>query len=188
MRTGAGDFKKGDFILHQGEAWQVQKTEFSFQGRGMAVVRIKIKSISSQKNIDLTVKSVESLELVDVSTVEMQYLYKDNVSLHFMNHKTYEQTTIPTELVGDLANFLKPGEKYYVLIHEDRALNIRPPLNVRLKVVHTEAAVKGDTVSGAKKPATLETEVTVMVPLFIKEGDIIVVNPETGEYVERTKS
>lgn len=189
MKKSAGNVKKGDFIMHQGEIWQVQKADFSFQGRGMAVVRIKVKAISSGKNIDITLKSVDSLELADITTVQMQFLYKDNNQLHFMESETYHQVTVPAELVGDLAEFLKPGEKYYVIMHGDKALNVRPPASVRLKVIEAESAVKGDTVSGgAKKQVTVETGVTVAVPLFIKKGDTIAINPETGQYVERVKN
>ena len=88
-------------------------------------------------------------------------------------------------VVGSVGRFLKDGDKYYVYLYDEKPLNIRPPLSVKLKVVETEEAVKGDTVSGAKKPAKLETDVVVMVPLFIKTGDLISVNPETGEYTGR---
>lgn len=187
MRTNAGNIKKGDYIIHQNEIWQVQKAEFSFQGRGMAVVRIKAKSVSSGKNVDLTQKSVDSLELADVETIQMQYLYNDGQELHFMNEKTYNQVGVPTSQVGDLTKLLKPGEKYYVIMYSDKALNIRPPASVRLKVTEAADAVKGDTVSGAKKQATVETGVNIQVPLFIKKGDTIAINPETGQYVERVK-
>lgn len=188
MRITAGNLKKGDFLLHQNEIWQVQKAEFSFQGRGMAVVRIKVKAVSSGKNIDITLKSVDSVELADVTTIQMQYLYNDGSQLHFMDEKTYQQVTVATSLVGDLANFLRPGDKYYVIMYDDKTLNIRPPASVRLKVVESENAVKGDTASTARKQAKVETGVTVIVPLFIKVGDTIMINPETGEYTERVKN
>ncbi len=188
MRTTSGNLKKGDFVIYQDEVWQVQKTEFSFQGRGMAVVRIKLKSITSQKNIDLTFKSNENIELADVSVSEMQYLYNDGSNLYFMDEKTYNQYSISTEVIGRVADFLKPGDKYYLFIYKENLVNIRPPSVVRLKVVEAEDAVKGDTVSGAKKQVKLESGVHTTAPLFIKVGDIIVVNPETGEYVERAKN
>ncbi len=188
MRVTAGDLKKGDFLLYQGEIWQVQKAEFSFQGRGMAVVRIKVKAARSGKNIDITLKSVDAIDLADVATRQMQYLYNDGSYLHFMDEETYHQVKVAASLVGDLANFLKPGDKYYVIMHEGETLNIRPPSSVALKVVESEDAVKGDTASGAKKQAKVETGVSVQVPLFIKAGDTIIINPETGEYVERAKN
>lgn len=188
MKTTAGNIKKGEYINYQGEVWQVQKADFNFQGRGMATVRMRIKSIGSGKTIDLSQKSVDPLEVADVQTIQMQYLYNDGQQLHFMDEKTYEQVVVDVSLVGDLANFLKPGAKYYVITYENKALNIRPPASVHLKVTEAENAIKGDTVSGAKKQATLETGVAVAVPLFIKKGDTITINPETGQYVERVKS
>ena len=90
-------------------------------------------------------------------------------------------------MVGDAASFLKEGDKLYVYLHDEKPLNIRPPMSVKLKVVETEAAIKGDTVTGAKKPAKLETGATILVPLFVNTGDTIIVNPELGAYVERAK-
>ncbi len=188
MKYQAGGLKKGDYISYQGEIWQVTKTDFNFQGRGMAVVRFKIKSLISGKNIEVAMKSVDPVESADVANIEMQFLYIDGSSLHFMDEKTYQQITVPVSVVGDVASYLQPGAKYFVIMHGEDALNIRPPASVKLKVIESEEAIKGDTVSGAKKQATLETGVKVMVPLFIKVGDTIAVNPETGEYVERVKS
>lgn len=188
MKTNAGSLKKGDFIMHDGQIWQVAKTEFSFHGRGMAVMRTKVKNVETGKNVDITYKTVDSVETADIETKEMQFLYSDGQEIHFMDNKTYNQISLPKDVVGDVAKFFKEGEKYYVIMHDEKALNIRPPASIRLKIVATEPGAKGDTVSGAKKQATTETGVAIMVPLFIKEGDVIAINPETGEYVERVKS
>ena len=104
-----------------------------------------------------------------------------------MNEKNYAQYTVPISVVGNVAKFLKESSKYFVFLHDDTPLTIRPPQSVKLKVIETDAGIKGDTVTGAKKIAKVETGVVVNVPLFIKTGDTIVVNPETGEYVERAK-
>ena len=117
----------------------------------------------------------------------MQFLYKDAQNLHFMNERTYQQYTLPLKVASEAANFLQEGKKYFVYLHNDNPLSLRPPASVRLKVIETEQAVKGDTVTGARKPAKLETGVIIQVPLFIKNGDTVAVNPETGEYVERVK-
>lgn len=188
MKTNASSLKRGEFIFHEGAIWQVVKTEFSFQGRGMAVIRTKIKNVISGKNIDVTFKSVESVEMVDVETREMQFLYADGQQLHFMDPKSYNQLSISQSVVGDVSKFFKEGEKYYVMLHEDTALNIRPPASFQLKITHAEDAARGDTVSNARKQATVETGATVMVPLFIKAGDTISINSETGQYAERVKS
>ncbi len=188
MWTNAGNLKKGEFVFYQSEPWQVQKAEFYSPGKGSALMRVKIKNVISGKNVDFTYKSNEQVETVDVESVEMQYLYKDSESLYFMNERTYNQYTVPLSVVGPVAGFLKEGDKYFVYLHDDKPLTMRPPMSVRLKITETEEAVKGDTVSGAKKPATVETGVTVMVPLFVKVGDTITVNPETGAYGERVKA
>lgn len=187
MKKTSGDLKKGDFIFRNNEIWHVLKTEFNYQGRGQAVVKTKIKSVTSAKNIDVSFKSNDDVEIIDVSVVPMQFLYKDKNNLHFMEEKTYQQYELNTNVVGKVSDFLKPGEKYYVLLYQDKPLSIRPPASVKLKVAQAENAVKGDTVSGARKKITLETGVTVMAPLFIRAGDTIAVNPDTGEYVERIK-
>ncbi|MBI2641891.1 elongation factor P [Candidatus Roizmanbacteria bacterium] len=188
MKITAGNLKKGDFISHQGEVWQIQKADFYSPGKGSALMKTRIKNLLSGKNIDYTFKSNEEVEAVEVESVEMQYLYKDEQDLHFMNERTYHQYTLPLEVVGDVANFLQDGNKYFVYLYHDKPLTIKPPMSVRLKVIQTEEAIKGDTVTGAKKPAQLETGVTIQVPLFVKTGDIVIVNPETGQYVERVKS
>lgn len=186
-RVAAGNLKKGEFIVYQGETWQVQKAEFYSPGKGSALMRSKIKNIISGKNIDYTFKSNEFVETIDVASVEMQYLYKDNEFAYFMDERTYNQYQVPLPVVGDAINFFKEGEKMFVYIQNDQPLNIKPPMSVRLKVIETEEAVKGDTVSGAKKQAILETGASIMVPLFVKKGDIITLNPEIGEYVGREK-
>lgn len=184
MKTTAGNLKKGEFLLYNGEPAQVQKAEFYSPGKGSALMRTRIKNVVSGKQVDYTYKSNEMVETIEVSSIEMQYLYKDGEAMYAMD-KNFEQYSIPLSVVGDVVNYLKEGETIFVFIYNEKPLTIRPPASVRLKIIETEDAVKGDTVSGAKKPAVLETGVTVMVPLFVKAGETIVVNPETGEYSER---
>lgn len=185
MRIEAGNLKKGQFILHNNEIWQIQKTEFYSPGKGSALMKTVIKNINTGKTLAYTFKSSEDVETVDVEAVELQYLYKDTNFLYFMNEKNFEQYQLSISSAGEIANFLKEGDKIYVLLYDNKPIGIRPPQSVRLKVIQSEEAVKGDTVSGAKKVVTVETGAKVSVPLFIKTGDLIVINPETGEYVER---
>jgi len=186
-RISAGSLKKGDFISYQQEIWQVQKAEFYSPGKGSALMRTKLKNIVSGKTIDYTFKSNEFVEIIEVASVEMQYLYKDNEYAYFMDERTFNQFSLPLAIIGNAVEFFKEGEKMYVYLQDDKPLNIKPPMSVRLKVIETEDAVKGDTVSGAKKPAILETGAKIMVPLFVKKGDVIILNPEIGEYVGREK-
>lgn len=188
MKVNAGNLKKGDFVLHEGDPWQVQKAEFYSPGKGSALMRTKLKNVVNGKNVDFTYKSQETVEAPDVNSVEMQYLYKDNEFAFFMDERTYNQFQVALTVIGDTAQFMKEGNKYYVYLYNDQALNIRPSASEKLLVTQTEDAVKGDTVTGGRKIATLETGATVMVPLFVKQGDTIAINPETGQYVERVKS
>lgn len=181
----AGNLKKGEFVLHQSETWQVQKAEFYSPGKGSALMKARIKNVVSGKNVDYTYKSSEMVETVEVQSLEMQYLYKDNEYAYFMNEQTYNQYQVPLAVVGDIIEFFKEGEKMYIYIHNEVPLSIRPPLSVRLKVVEAEDAAKGDTVGGAKKTVVLETGASIQAPIFIKTGETITVNPETREYTGR---
>lgn len=185
MRTNAGNLKKGEFILYNGEITAVLKTEFYSPGKGSALMRTNLKNIKSGKGFSYTFKSQEEVETVEVEAVELQYLYKDHEFLYFMNERTYEQLQLPIALADNLVNFVKEGDKLFVLMHDSQPISIRPPQSVRLKVIESEDAAKGDTVSGALKPVKVETGITIMAPLFIKVGDVIIVNPETGTYTSR---
>lgn len=185
MKINAGNLKKGEFVFHNSEIWQVQKSEFYSPGKGSALMRTTLKNIRTGKTLAYTYKSSEAVETLDVDVIELQYLYKDSTSLHFMNERTYEQHQLPIEAAGNVVNYLKEGDKLFILMYQGKALTLRPPQSVKLKVTKAEEAVKGDTVTGAKKMVTVETGATVAAPLFIKVGDTVVINPETGEYVER---
>jgi len=185
MAIQAGNLKRGEFIMHLDDIWQVQKTEFYSPGKGSALMRSKLKNVSSGKTVDYNYKSNESIETVDVTSIEMQYLYKDVENAFFMDNQSYQQYELLLSVIGSVIEYFKEGESMYVYVHDEKALNIRPPVSVTLKVIQTEDAARGDTVSGAKKEAELETGVKIMVPLFIKKGEMIVVNPELGEYTGR---
>ncbi len=185
MKTYAGALKKGEFVLHQGTISQVTKTEFYSPGKGSALMHTKLKNALTGRTVDYAFKSNESVETVDVTSVEMQFMYKDEDNMYFMNEQTYEQTSIPLAMAEGFVQYLKEGDKLYVFMHDEKALSVRAPLTARLKITETEDAVKGDTVSNARKSATVETGATIMVPLFVKAGEVVTINPETGEYVGR---
>lgn len=185
MKVNAGNLKKSEFVYYQNEIWQIQKADFYSPGKGSALMKVRLKNVVSGKNIDFAYKSNEQVETVDVESIEMQYLYKDMENLYFMDERTYNQYSLSISIIGDVAQFLKDGEKYFVFMSNDKPLTICLPMSVRLKIVETEGAIKGDTVTGAKKPAKLETGAMVTVPLFVKVGDIITVNPENGQYTGR---
>ena len=185
MYTNAGSLKKGEFVRHLGEIWQVQRADFYSPGKGSALMKARIKNLLTGKNLDYAYKSNEQVETLDVESVEMQYLYRDNENLYFMDERTYNQFSVLQSAVGDVSKFFKEGEKMYVYMFDDKPLTIRPPMSVKLKVSEAADAAKGDTVSGAKKSVTVETGATVLVPIFVKVGETISINPETGEYTGR---
>lgn len=185
MRVSAGNLKKGDFVNFQGGICQVQKADFYSPGKGSALMKARLKNLITAKNVEYAYKSNEQVEVLDVVSVEMQYIYKDNENLYFMDERTFEQSSLPISLVGDVSRFFKEGEKMFVFMFDDKPLTVRPPMSVRLKITEADDAAKGDTVSGAKKPVTVETGATVMVPIFVKVGETISINPETGEYTGR---
>ena len=157
-------------------------------GKGPAFVRTKLKDISSGKIIDETFNSGIKLEFLKIEAKEMQFLYDDGDSHIFMDNVTYEQINVINSLVGNSKNFLKGGINVDLLFDDTEVLDIRLPAHVALEVKHTEPGVKGNTATGATKPATLETNYTLNVPLFVDEGDILKIDTRSGEYIERVKS
>ena len=164
----------------------VEKT-FVSPGKGSAFYRTKLKNIKSGSVLEFTFKSGEKLEEAPVEVQELQYLYQEGDLLSFMNPRTYEQFSLPRDMVGGLLPLMKEGETYQVYVFDQKAIAIRPPLKVFLKVAHSEAGAKGNTVTGATKEVELETGYKVLVPLFIKEGDTVSVNVDSGQYVERVQ-
>ncbi len=180
------NFKKGIFIEFKGEPHQITDMQFVNPGKGSAFVRTKLKSIKTGKVVEFTFKSGESATEVAVETHEMQYLYKEGESYVFMDNHSYEQYQIPEAMIGDFVYYLKPNDVYQILVHGDEAIGVRFPKKVWLKVIDAEEGARGNTVSGGgTKIVTVETGAKITAPLFIKNGDTIGVDPETGEYLER---
>lgn len=184
-KISTAQFHKGIFIEFKGEPYQIMEFQHVNPGKGSAFVRTKLKSFKTGKTLEFTFKSNETVNEVPIITREMQYLYRQGDSYIFMDNRDYEQLTVTKDILGDYVNFFKENEIYQILVHDGQGVGVRFPKKVRLKVVETEDAVKGNTVSGATKPAKLETGVTIQVPLFIKVGDVVGVDPELSEYVDR---
>ena len=162
----------------------VDKT-FVSPGKGSAFYRTKLKNLKTGNVIDFTFKSGEKLEETPVEVKEMQYLYRDNDKLIFINPRTYEQIELPLGMAGGFFPLMKEGGIYQVYVLDNQAVALRSPLKVFLKVAYAEAGARGNTVTGATKEVTTETGYRLAVPLFIKEGDTLAINVETGQYVER---
>lgn len=185
-KISTAEFVKGIFIVFKGEPHQIVEFQHVNPGKGSAFIRTRLKSLKTGKVQDFTYKSGETVEEIPINIREMQYLYKQADSLIFMDQTSYEQIMLPKNIVGNFANFIIEGEIYQVLVHENVACGMRFPKKVRLKVIEADEGVRGNTVSGAKKSVKVETGVTIQVPLFIKAGDTIAVDPESGEYLERS--
>jgi elongation factor P len=181
----SGDLKKGICILFREEPHLVVDKTFVSPGKGSAFTRAKLKNLKTGAVLEFTFKSGEKIEEANVHTIEFQYLYQQGKDYFFMNPRTYDQISLTEDMVGNFKNFLKEGDIYKIMVLEDQAVCLIPPLKVSLKVVETEAGAKGNTVTGATKAAKLETGFVVQVPLFVKAGDTITINTETGEYVSR---
>lgn len=179
------DFTKSTFIQFKGEPHQIVEFQHVNPGKGSAFVRTRLKSLKTGKVQEFTFKSGESVMEVPVSTREMQYLYTEGDTYVFMDNTSYEQFNIPSAMLGNYVHYLKPNDVYQVLVNGEEAVGLRFPKKVRLKVTEATEGAKGNTVSGATKTVMIETGATISVPLFIKEGEIIAIDPETGTYLER---
>lgn len=178
--------EKDIVIRFKGDLYVVVEFQHVNPGKGAAFVRARLKNISTGKVFENTFKASEAIEVVEVDRKKMQYLYHAGDDFTFMDGATYEQVTLNRALLGERAGFLKEGQEVTMLLHEGVPVSVTLPKKVTLKVVEAEPAVRGDSASGSvTKEIKLETGLTLRAPLFIKEGEMIVVNTETGEYVER---
>jgi len=181
------DIKNGLVINFNGDLVKVIEFQHIKLGRGGARVWTKFKKIRTGQVIENTFRSGEKIDIVRLEAVEMQFLYRDGSDYVLMNTETFEQITMPEEIFKDAAQFIKENELVKVTFFEGKPIDVEVPIFVNLKVVKTEPGIKGDTVTGASKPAILETGYTVQVPLFINAGDIIRIDTRSGQYCERVK-
>jgi elongation factor P len=181
------NFRRGLKIEINGEPFIMLEFQHVKPGKGGAFVRTKLKSLITGNVIDRTFKSGDKVDRPDMVDKEMQYLYRDGDNFYFMDNETYEQQFINLEQLGGADAFLQENVQVTVLFHNQKPIAIELPNFVELTVTQTDPGFKGDTASGATKPATLETGATIQVPLFVKEGEKIRIDTRTGEYTERVK-
>lgn len=179
------DLKPGRKIIFNNAPYEVVSAEHSKLGRGGGILRSKIKNLLDGSQIEKTFAGAEKLEEANLEMRKAQFLYADELNCYFMDQENFEQFEITTKQVGQKKNFLREGENIDILYFSDEPINIQLPLKINLKITYTEPGFKGNTASTVQKPATTETGANVLVPLFIKEGDEIVVDTRSGEYVER---
>ncbi len=178
-------FKRGIYILFQDEPHMIVDTSFVSPGKGSAFYRTKLKNLYSGRIVEYTYKSGEKVEEVMVDTHEAEYSFFDGTSYVFIEPRIFEQYSVPTEIVGSDKVYLKEGLLYRIKFYEDNPVGIGLPKTIAFKVVESENSIKGDTATNATKQAILDTGLKVLVPLFIKAGEEILVNTETGLYLSR---
>lgn len=187
MAIGMSELKKGLKIEIDGIPYRITEYQHVKPGKGAAFVRAKIKSFLDGKVIEKTFHAGDKCDEPNLQEKSMQFLYHDGESYQFMDTETYEQIALSDDQVGDVAKWMIDGMSVQILFHNNKAISVDVPQTVELKIIETAPNFKGDTSSGGKKPATLESGAIVQIPFHVLEGEIIRVNTETGEYVEKVK-
>ncbi|MEK7355520.1 MAG: elongation factor P [Bdellovibrionota bacterium] len=180
-----GDFKKGLKLLYEGSPFTVVDFQHVKPGKGNQFTRAKLRNLITGQNREFTFKQGEKFGEADITTIDMQFLYKDDSGYNFMNQTNFEQITLNEEDVGDAKNYLIENLECVIMTFNGKSIGVDVPNSVTLKVAKTDPNFAGNTVTGAQKPAVLETGHTVKVPMHISEGDLLKVDTRTGEYVER---
>ena len=181
----AGDFRNGVTLEIAGNIYQILEFQHVKPGKGAAFVRTKLKNIINGGVVEKTFRPTEKFPAARIDRVDMQYLYSDGDLFHFMNVETYDQIALSQEDIGDALKFVKENEMVKICSHNGNVFAVEPPLFVELSITDTEPGFKGDTATGATKPATVETGAVVYVPLFVEQGDVIKIDTRTGEYLSR---
>jgi elongation factor P len=181
------DLKNGMTLNIDGALMNVVDFQHVKPGKGGAFVRTRLKNVRTGRVLDKTFRADEPVEVAILEKRQMQFLYRDEVGFHFMDTETYDQVAVDGDAVGDAASYMIDGSTPYVTFYDGSALGVELPASVELTVSETEPGVKGDRVSGATKPATVETGAVVQVPLFVETGDRIKVDTRTGAYLTRVQ-
>src|SRR5574344_1736561 len=181
----AGDFRNGVTIEYDNNVYQIIEFQHVKPGKGAAFVRTKLKNIKSGGVVEKTFRPTEKCPQARIDRKDMQYLYSDSDLYYFMDVETYDQLALSKDNVGDSLKFVKENEMVKMCSHNGDVYAIEPPLFVELEITETEPGFKGDTATGATKPAVVETGATVYVPLFVEQNDKIKIDTRTGEYLSR---
>ncbi len=182
------EFRSGMKIILDGDPYNIIENEFVKPGKGQAFNRVKVRNLKNGRVVEKTFKSGESVEAADVMDTDMQYLYTDGEFWYFMDPVSYEQYAAGEAAVVDAIKWLKDSDMCNVTLWNEAPLTVTAPNFVELKITQSDPGLKGDTATGATKPATLETGAVIRVPLFVEEGEVVKIDTRTGEYVGRVKS
>ena len=181
----AGQFRNGVTLEIDGQVVQILEFQHVKPGKGAAFVRTKLKNVINGGVVERTFRPTEKFPPARIDRVDMQYLYADGDLYNFMNTETYDQIALNSDLVGDALKFVKENEMVKVCSYNGNVFSIEPPLFVELEITETEPGFKGDTATGASKPATVETGAQINVPLFVNIGDRVKIDTRTSEYLGR---
>ena len=181
----AGDFRNGLTVEIEGNVFQIIEFQHVKPGKGAAFVRTKLKNIKNGGVVEKTFRPTEKFPQARIERRDMQYLYSDGELYNFMDTETFEQIALNEDAIGDSLKFVKENEMVKICSHNGQVFAIEPPLFVELQITDTEPGFKGDTATGATKPAVVETGATVYVPLFVEQNDVIKIDTRTGEYLSR---
>ncbi len=184
----ATQIRRGMIIKIEGELYKVLETSHVTPGKGQALMQTKLRRLSDQSLHDFRFRSKERVEQVYLESLEMEYLYPEGTEHVFMNTETYDQMKLSEDVLGSGLYYLIPNVIFSIEMYESRPVGVNPPMTIELKVEQTAPYLKGATQSASNKPATLETGLTLNVPQFIKEGDIIRIDTRDDKYLERVKS
>lgn len=181
----AGDFRKGVTVEIDGQVWSISDFQHVKPGKGAAFVRTRLKNVMTGAVLERTFNPTDKYPKAHIETKQMQYLYSDGELYHFMDTENFEQLPLNYDEVEDAINFITENQNVNIRFFKDKAFSVEAPNFVELEVTDTEPGFKGDTATGATKPAILETGFKLNVPLFVNQGDRIRVDTRTGEYMER---
>lgn len=185
MAISTAEFRNGMCIEYNNKLWVILEFQHVKPGKGGAFVRTKLRDIRVGRVVEHTFNAGTKFESLRLEKKKMQYLYNDGMDFYFMDTTSYEQISIPSDIVGDVAQWLKESDEVTLLYAGEELIGIEPEMFVELEVIETEPGFKGDTVQGSTKPATLETGAVVQVPMFINTGEILRIDTRDGRYVTR---
>lgn len=183
--VSAGDFRNGVTLEIEGQVMQIMEFQHVKPGKGAAFVRTKLKNVINGGVVEKTFRPTEKFPAARIDRVDMQYLYNDGELDNFMDMNTYEQIALAKDVVGDALRFVKENEVVKVCSYNGKVFSVEPPLFVELEITDTEPGFKGDTATGATKPAIVETGAQIAVPLFVNIGDKVKIDTRTNEYLGR---
>ena len=185
MAISTADFRNGMCIEYNNKLCTIVEFQHVKPGKGGAFVRTKLRDIKTGRVVDYTFNAGTKFDSVRLETKKMQFLYSDGTDFNFMDMSSFEQLSIPAETVGSAANWLKENDEATLMYAGDELISIEPPMFVELEVTETEPGFKGDTATNTTKPATLETGVTIQVPIFVEIGDVLQIDSRDGRFVKR---